>query len=325
MLGSAALDVAIGLIFVYLVASLIASAVNEVIENKLKNRSKDLERGIRELLGGDGDAVTDTVKKIYEHPLVSSLFKGTYETASKKGDLPSYIPARNFALALMHTVGGDEGIKGATTPGASADAGATLATLRAAADNFGNKHVGKALVALIDAAGPDVTRARQNIEDWFDSSMDRVSGWYKRRSQVFLVVIGIVLAGVGNVDSINIVNTLSKDSGKRDALVAEAREYASKQTTPAAISGADDPVLQNLDKIGLPVGWSGTRATDQPYDPRSFPVNPVTWIIKLLGIALTAAAISLGSPFWFDTLNKFVVVRSTVKPTEKSPPEKPKD
>jgi hypothetical protein len=33
----------------------------------------------------------------------------------------------------------------------------------------------------------------------------------------------------------------------------------------------------------------------------------------------------LGAPFWFDVLNKFMVIRSTVKPYEKSPPEASED
>jgi hypothetical protein len=40
---------------------------------------------------------------------------------------------------------------------------------------------------------------------------------------------------------------------------------------------------------------------------------------------MTGLAVSLGAPFWFDLLNKFIVVRSTVKPTEKSGPEKAKE
>ena len=43
----------------------------------------------------------------------------------------------------------------------------------------------------MDAADNDVAKARENIEKWFDASMDRVSGWYKRRSQVFVFVIGL--------------------------------------------------------------------------------------------------------------------------------------
>jgi hypothetical protein len=44
-----------------------------------------------------------------------------------------------------------------------------------------------------------------------------------------------------------------------------------------------------------------------------------------LGWLLTALAVSLGAPFWFDMLNKIIVVRSTVKPHEKSREEGSKD
>jgi hypothetical protein len=43
-----------------------------------------------------------------------------------------------------------------------------------------------------------------------------------------------------------------------------------------------------------------------------------------VGWLITALAVSLGAPFWFDMLNKFIVVRSTVKPHEKSLEEKSK-
>jgi hypothetical protein len=48
-------------------------------------------------------------------------------------------------------------------------------------------------------------------------------------------------------------------------------------------------------------------------------------MMALAGWLLTIFGISLGAPFWFDVLNKFIVVRATVKPTEKSPNEASKD
>ncbi|MEU7908022.1 hypothetical protein [Actinoplanes sp. NPDC049118] len=35
------------------------------------------------------------------------------------------------------------------------------------------------------------------------------------------------------------------------------------------------------------------------------------WLLKLLGLALTAAAAAIGAPFWFDLLNRLVNLRST--------------
>ena len=61
-------------------------------------------------------------------------------------------------------------------------------------------------------------------------------------------------------------------------------------------------------------------------DPRTWPSNDGwRWVTKIVGLLLTVLAISLGAPFWFDLLNKFMVVRSTVKPREKSRKEKSKD
>jgi hypothetical protein len=55
------------------------------------------------------------------------------------------------------------------------------------------------------------------------------------------------------------------------------------------------------------------------------PPGLTEWIEIGLGWLVTALAIMLGAPFWFDVLNKFVVVRSTVKPHEKSPEEASED
>ncbi len=69
MLSLEMLNVAIGVIFIYLLLSLICSALNEFIEAKLKLRAVDLEQGIRELLNDPNGATF--AKKIYNHPLVT--------------------------------------------------------------------------------------------------------------------------------------------------------------------------------------------------------------------------------------------------------------
>jgi len=82
-----------------------------------------------------------------------------------------------------------------------------------------------------------------------------------------------------------------------------------------------------LEALGLPIGW---KLEEWPGLHFWQPVDFVTrWYppfrLHFFGWLLTALAISLGAPFWFDLLNKFIVVRSTVKPKEKSPEEKSKD
>jgi hypothetical protein len=327
MFGSELLNIAIGLIFIYLVLSLICSAINEIIEAWLKRRATDLERGIRELL--HDKAGTGLATKLYNHPLVHGLFQGGYSATNIKNDryqarnLPSYIPARNFALALMdivlpatpNTPGGAAGAATAPpSPAPGAPAANSLAPLRKAIGTIGNPKVEAALLALVDAAGHDVSKARENIEAWYDSAMDRVAGWYKRRAQIIIFCLGLGVAIAVNADTIGISTSISRDKAVRDSLVAAAQEYARKQ------ADTDDPaqrVKQNVEeirKLGLPIGWTKDN-------PLSRPGTPLGWAIKVTGWLLTAMAISLGAAFWFDLLNKFMVIRSTVKPHEKSPEE----
>jgi hypothetical protein len=508
MFNSTILDVAIGLVFVYLLLSLMCSAANELIELLLKKRAIDLERGIRELLAPGSDSGSpDVVKALYNHPLVNSLFGGKYEesrienTAKRKlfrTALPSYIPARTFALALMDLVlpgvsappaGGAAPAGGPPAPPArpSGTAGATppppnfevtLATvpppplpvtnpanpLTPLRDAIGTnplltEHAKVALTSLLDAAGSDVAKARENIETWFNTSMDRVSSWYKRRTQVVILIVGLFVTVAINADTITMVRKLSTDKALRESLVAAAQEYAKANASPepaatssptppgaekpktspaggtpgassspspaaavsespaasptvakpspsaaaspavspassVAISPAASPTAspsaipecvndpdsaacrhakllstipeckkdihslecrneaafqmipactkkedrnsasckyafnqQQIEALGLPLGWSSLDDAQRKWPGSNLSGEGGWWdqiYWHFLGWLLTAIAISLGAPFWFDLLNKFIVIRSAVKPHEKSPEEKSK-
>lgn len=376
MFNSIILDVAIGMIFVYLLLSLLCSAASEIIELMLKKRAIDLERGIRELLApGSKSGANDVVQKLYNHSLVNNLFGGLYENSRiasvkryvMRTQLPSYIPARSFALALMDLVAAtaeaDSGAAATTGPKASGASCATpspsanfqvtltqspppapppgapgnpLTPLRQAISStnlFGGEteRVRGALIALVDAAGDDVAKARENIEGWFNNSMDRVSSWYKRRTQVIILILGMFVSVAVNADTIAIVKKLSTDRALRESLVNAAQDYsradasaassaASAQSEPAAVKYK--ATKQQLESLGLPMGWE-VQGEKWPGWDVSYWGNRL--FLHGAGWLLTVLAISLGAPFWFDLLNKFIVVRSAVKPHEKSPEEKSKD
>jgi hypothetical protein len=305
MFGSEMLDVAIGMIFMYLLLSLLCSAINELIEGRLKNRAADLEKGLRELL--DDKDGTGLVKQLYEHGMVNGLFKGNYNpAATDKSNLPSYIPSRNFALAIL-------GILVPENPAAGSPV-----NLRDTVGKISNAKVKNALTAMLTVAGEDVDKLRDNIESWFNSAMDRVSGWYKRRSQLIVFTVGFIAAGAMNVNSISLANDLWVHKAQRDALVTASQGYLGNH---AGQIGQDTGLTSNVEEIkkyGLPIGWNIEWHRDQK-----------GWLLfgiwALLGWFLTACAVSLGAPFWFDMLNKLIVVRSTIKPHEKSAEETSKN
>ena len=308
-------DVIAGMLFVYLLLSLLCTALGEYIEAKLNNRAKLLRRGIELLLNESKGGGIDLAGMLYTHGLIRPLYRDATQ-------LPSYIPSRTFAMALWNM---------ATTTAAGGGVTTDLKVVRGAVANLPNEELRTALLTLIDEADGDLARARANVEQWYDSAMDRVSGWYKRRTAYTMLALGMGMAAVLNADTINIATALSRDSTLRTAVVAAAEERLDATPLPAndgqappadadqreqAATDAVNAAYAEVASLGLPIGWVWTPANDN--DLRQLPGSAGGWLLKLLGILLTGFAVSQGAPFWFDLLNKFMVIRSTVKPKEKS-------
>ncbi len=332
MLGSVVLDVAIGLCLLFLFVSLVCSAIREAIEAILNTRASDLERGIREMLDDpDGQG---TARALYSHPMVFALFDGTYApeqlqphrsllTGSRslrmpikrRGNLPAYIPAGNFARAFLDLV-----VRGPIGGGSPASGEAvTVRALSARAQAMPDGRIRRALLSALDGAEDDLGRVRWAIERWFDSCMERVSGWYKRRTQVMLFGIGLATAAVMNVDAFSVGKALFEDKALRDGAVSQAASLV-----PHDAGGVPEQARQGfaalrgeLAQIRFPCGW-GDPLPQQLRRPgvggKPGPLDPGSVLQMLVGWIVTAFAVTLGAPFWFDMLNRFTVARSTVKP-----------
>jgi hypothetical protein len=330
MFGSDALDVAVGVVFVFVLVSMICSAVREGLEAWMKTRATHLEAGIRELLQ-DPSGMTE-VKQLFDHPLIFGLFNREYTgprtvswwpTALTRGkNLPSYIPSRNFALALMDLAA--RGPAQGAADAAAAPPPLSLATIREnVTKNIPSVPVQRALLTALDTAQGDFNTAVSNLEHWYDSAMDRVSGWYKRSTQWILFAIGVFAAVTLNINTLTIANRLYNDKAARETLVARAS--APRDQPP--VNQTYGEVRDELASLTLPIGWSaglplhtGGLSGIAPID-----VKTVDWWATIGGWLITAFAATLGAPFWFDVLNKIMVIRSTVKPHEKSPEESSED
>jgi hypothetical protein len=106
---------------------------------------------------------------------------------------------------------------------------------------------------LVHVSGDDLAKLRANIEAWFNASMDRIAGWYKRWTQAIIMGLAAALVTLLNVDSVEIGNSLARDPSLRQSLVAAAQEAAKKQDGDLQLRKE----LDEMRKIGLPVG--GTR------------------------------------------------------------------
>jgi hypothetical protein len=202
--------------------------------------------------------------------------------------------------------------------------------LRLRAEGIENQQIRDALTQAIDNASGDINAAQVSIQHWFDSAMDRVSGWYKRRSQYIVFGLGLLMALALNVNTITIAQSLSTSAELRQAVLSEAQKMESSQ--PGCAGGqpcdlAPTGAVAELDRTDIPIGWSAAAISALLAPTRSSvpPFVLPAWLEILSGYLLTAFAVTLGAPFWFDILNRLMVIRATVKPTEKSLDEASQD
>jgi len=282
MFGSAILDTAIGLIFVFLAVSLAVSAANELLAALFKLRAKNLFLGIQELL--QDPSTEGLVTRFYEHPLIARL--------GAKGGKPSYIPSRTFALTLLDIV----------AP-VTAASNRTMDDLKAGIEKL-PASLQVTFRVLLDEAGHDIEQFKTQLEIWFNNTMDRVSGWYKRKTQAIQLVLALVIVVIANVDTVRISRSLSGvNSPLRDSIKDAAHSFVEAglpQGPPGTQLSAATEAIGNL---ALPIGWVKGG------------FGPTT----IFGWVITALAASLGAPFWFDLLNKFINVRASGKAPEEEP------
>jgi len=425
MFGSSILEVAIGVIFIYLLFSPIGSAINEYISSLLNKRGENLFEGIKNLLNDPN--FTGLAQKLYNHGLVDGISQASKDP-NKPNRRPSYIASKTFALALLDILGSQsagrswkdiaerrktdvtiakakldtnprdpesqkifkeaqsaleqaesiliqvdavkqaydeaecaagkvngpkdtknlrstkEKLDKALTMGRllAAQLPEPLENIQSAVSTLPEGHTKQSLLVLINktkqaallvketnAAAYEIESLRDNVEQWFNDAMDRVSGWYKRWTQRILLGIAIVLVVVGNVDTLMLVQRLSRDNTVRGSIVAAA-ERATQAGNQTQNTTASDNLLREAGKLTLPLSW--TPDTKDPYKAEQVPICSgvrwseclIRWSLKLAGLLISVIAIQIGAPFWFDTLSKFINLRGAGTPpgeTAKSAPQ----
>ncbi|MCL6099014.1 MAG: hypothetical protein M1391_10605 [Bacteroidetes bacterium] len=444
MFNNVVLNVVIGLVFIFLLYSLLATTLCELIATFLGLRAKSLASAIRRMLDDEpeksniyGDlfsllkaAFNRTVylllyifpfgkngKQRYKGDKLSDKFyddsKVKYLSSNYFFSKPSYISPKNFADILINIL----------LDGKSFSAAAE--TIRTNLENNSlqiDTETHKQILGYFQQAQGDLEKFKASLMNWFDETMERLTGWYKRKTQVITLIVGLVLAMSFNVNTIEIVNNLSKDSKAREELAAMAEEFIKNPQAKTNLEIADsikvskDSLLwatyKNLDSLAnksnnvMGLGWNFTKVDSislsksadakmfasvlgilknkenvnkqgrilnsdstlcalfedqfiapfkldkktlgvigdasidslnnvKIYAAINYSVFEKIWIVidetfsswrRILGFLLTALAISLGAPFWFDLLGKFVQLRSTgprigTKSTESATPD----
>ncbi|MGB5900091.1 MAG: hypothetical protein WBG66_18015 [Geitlerinemataceae cyanobacterium] len=154
----------------------------------------------------------------------------------------------------------------------------------------------------------EIFELQTQIETWFDSSMTRASGVYKRNARGIAILLGLMLAVSANADSLYIVSNLSRSSVVRTAISENARQLTAPNTqlTPQDFRN----LAQNIEQsrvTDLPLGWNASIVSDQT---RAEAAWGIRYLKRIIGWTVSGIAISMGASFWYDLLNKVVNVRN---------------
>lgn len=286
------LSVAAALVGVYIIFALIASHVTEHIADLLNQRGKNLYKGVAALVGAT-QAPDAFVNYLYGHPLIANLSPGV-------GRKPSYIPPRTFTLSFLDAIRQfftvDAAKNAVPAPAVLAAPTDLLEDLVARVGGMPDGYLKRTLVTVLQNAEGTYDGVLRGIDQFFDTGMQRVTGWYKRWAAWVVAFVSAAIVIAFNADTIAIVRDFAANQQQALAFAQKAQQIGNGSTIGALLNA-----LPPIDLAWhIPPGGG--------------------WWPKILGLILTWFAVMLGAPFWFNVLQQIVPVRlSGEKPAPAAP------
>lgn len=225
------IEVAIGLVLVFALISLLASAIQELYTSASGMRGKVLRSAIESFVGDD----SRFAQALLDHPLLVALSPQIQAEQAKRR--PSYICGDAIVVALLghlvdtHTAGQRpetplqlvDAVRGALKGAGPAFAPSVGATGLAGADNIlPNALFARGLSSLVMGVEHDWPAFEARITAWYNAVGDRATGWFKRKTQLGVFVIGFIVAVTFNINPIVISSRLWDDEALRKTVVEAA-------------------------------------------------------------------------------------------------------
>lgn len=340
MFISPIIEVAIGLVLVYLILSMIVSSIGQVISQWLAIPANQLKSAVGNLLGnisrnvassdaGDQNATPDLkpiVDSFYEAPSIKQCAKPGASHKPEKG-LPSRIDASAFYPGLKHApreafgltedvseiLAAAKKVKGELSgeedellkaPGVqeflASDLGASLSELYGKA----KRDIDSGVTRVTDVT----VRFEQHVADWYNTTTSELSNWYRLHMRKVNFVIAVFVTLAFNADSLMIAKSIWDSEDVSAAVSTITTNYVEKSAGPIEASTPEEAAEELGDQL---------RVLNQIYDSKSRTVLPLGILQSLIGWTATVFALSLGAPFWYDLLKRLIRIQGTVKETEK--------
>jgi hypothetical protein len=333
------LDLIIGMAFVYFLLSLICVALQEIKARWRNERSDNLKKWIYDTFQSEGKKneegekigerdKNELGKKLWDNIIIDGL--------TQEDKAASYIPKEVFVSALFDEIHYNSDDKEERKKGGIGDNGSTkepydFNSIRESIEESTllPNRIKRVLRQIHSESYGNLESFKERLERWFENAMDRNAGTFKKNAQLSVLIFSLIVTVTLNVDSIKLIKYFYENPAEA-ARVADAAEKMindpkTKQALDSMKSKSVDSLfrsvntsLAELKRLKLPIGWDTEELKNKTW--KNFFCTTDGWKnVSILGWLITAIAVSLGAPFWYDTLNKLVDLRSAgKKPTTTS-------
>lgn len=324
------IEIVIGIIFVMLLFSLLATTIMETLAGILALRGENLNKALEHILSHDGNPYLlnefksnnlykqlcskRVLSKSYRPPsyissesfwsiLSNILFKDTdgstlslqykIKSLSEKGEISEYI--ESILLQFLHEIDQED------------SQNKKVEALKSSIEDVEDDQLRLQLLSFAESGERQIVSFKSKVQNWYNTVMDRTSGWYKRTTQSILFLIGLVIAIAFNADVLAIYQQLSADPALAIEIADKAGAYLVANPDPTLQKEVNELIQVDINAIKSPlgIGWDMIAAEEV----KDFNY----WLLKVLGWLVTALAVTLGAPFWFDLLQKLVNIRNAGK------------
>ncbi|GAB4540600.1 MAG: hypothetical protein Fur002_07610 [Anaerolineales bacterium] len=283
---SQALDVAVGLMFVYYLLGTIISLITQLINETFETRGAALQQYLLRLFGDKklGD--------FFRLPQVQALrpiryknLMSVFSSATEPKKLEK-VPASIVVDALFDL------------SGFANSAEMSYQELLDAVDKMPDSESKRAFVQWINQGVTNLSDLRARASAYINGLLEQAADTFRARARSFVIILSLFVTLLFGTDSIQLAQNLWNSADLRAIAAAQAQVVVEQQGARADVTD----IVDELGKYSIKIGWWQTQ---QLPDPGSPAMDWVTFVLmKGLGLSITAIAVSQGSSFWYDLLKK---------------------
>lgn len=297
---SLVLEVAVGLIVIYYILGSVVSLITQWINEFFESRGRALEQYLIKLVG---DKKIGDLKNL---PQLRSLrpirFKGPLSVFGSVTEpkMIEKIPVATLVDAYFDLAG------------LTAKKEMELLELAELVDRLPDSEGKQAFITWINQGVTSIAELRVRATSYFTGILEQAAATFRARARSFVIILSIGITILFGTDTIQLARNLWTNAELRAIAAAQANAVVAREGASADLSD----LIDDLSQYSIKIGWWQTQ---------QFPEgnNVGDWalfiFLKVLGLGVTAAAVSQGSSFWYDLLKKLTSPTSSSSGSKSSP------